>query len=236
MSGLVRQDHDLVVLREEPLSGSLIACRLDTSDPGIPRPLLIGSCAAAFPGEVILLGGGATCFSMGTFWTKGTYTIRFDPGRLADLLSPSGQPRSDQDVPAFGTGAEGPDEKIESWGCVETVTLIEAEGLAAAMPKTVEPRPIPRVKLTSEAQFAQIVREGKPVIMERVNIGPCTDRWTPAYMTSAVGADREVSEEGDHEVLACGMAIQLTKRVKGGCSRGSGAGDGLQRQELPLCK
>ncbi|KLU81595.1 leucine carboxyl methyltransferase 2 [Magnaporthiopsis poae ATCC 64411] len=191
VSGLVRQNHDLVVLREEPCSDGFIACRLDISDPSIQRPLLIGSCTVACPGELVLLGGGATCFSMGTFWTKGTYTITFDPRQLVDLLSPSGQPQSKQDVSAFGAGAEDSDE-IESWGCAETVTLIEAEGLTATVSKTVEPRPIPRVKLTSEAQFAQIVREGNPVVIERANIGPCTDKWTPTYMISAVGADREV--------------------------------------------
>ncbi|KAL8365813.1 hypothetical protein RB595_004540 [Gaeumannomyces hyphopodioides] len=190
--GLVRQDHDLLVLREEPLTGGLIACRLDIFHPSLPRPLLIGSCAAAFPDTIVLLGGGATCFSMGTFWTKGTYTINFHPAYLAASLPPSAQPLRDLDLPTFGAIAEGLDEKIEIWDCAETVALIEADGSAAASSKAVEARPIPRVKLTSEAQFVQIVREGKPVVMERVNIGPCTDKWTPTFMTSAVGADKEV--------------------------------------------
>ncbi|KAL8334896.1 hypothetical protein RB598_009223 [Gaeumannomyces tritici] len=192
VSGLVRQDHDLLVLREESLTGDLIVCRLDISDPSLPRPLLIGSCAAAFPGSIVLLGGGATCFSMGTFWTKGTYAINFHPGHLATSLSPSEKPRRCLDLPTSDAIDEGLDEKIETWGCAETATLVEADKPAAASFKAVEARPIPRVRLTSEAQFVQIVREGKPAVMEGVNIGACTDKWTPTYMTSAVGGDREV--------------------------------------------
>lgn len=191
-SGLVRHNHDILVLREEPLTGGLITCSLDIFDPSLARPLLIGSCAVASPDTIVLLGGGATCFSMGTFWTKGTYTIDFHPVYLATSPSHFGQPRRGIDSPTFGAIAEGLDGKMETWGCAETVTLIEADGSAAALSKTAEPGLIPRVKLTSEAQFVQIVREGKPVVMESVNIGSCTDKWTPAYMTSTVGADREV--------------------------------------------
>ena len=51
---------------------------------------------------------------------------------------------------------------------------------------------IPRVRVTSQADFMQITRKAKPVIIETLDIGPCTTAWTSEYLKKKIGVDREV--------------------------------------------
>jgi tRNA wybutosine-synthesizing protein 4 len=123
--------------------------------------------------SVVIVGGGATCFSMGTFWNKGVYTLRMQP-----LSGPPPAPR---------------------WVHEKTVDIVPTQRSPLAARKRQEagkpPRitPIPRVKLETADDFLKIVREGKPVVLEGLDLGSCVSAWTPDYLVDKVGADREVS-------------------------------------------
>ncbi|KAK8106829.1 tRNA methyltransferase ppm2 [Apiospora kogelbergensis] len=44
----------------------------------IPRPCLLGiSVCATASGELVVMNGGATCYSFGTYWNQGTYSLRY---------------------------------------------------------------------------------------------------------------------------------------------------------------
>ncbi|KAJ6005850.1 LCM-domain-containing protein [Penicillium sp. IBT 35674x] len=58
--------------------------------------------------------------------------------------------------------------------------------------KANKPVQIPRVRVETAAQFQHIVANGKPVVIEGADIGPCTEIWTQEYLTSSVGNDRKV--------------------------------------------
>ncbi|KAH6656201.1 leucine carboxyl methyltransferase 2 [Truncatella angustata] len=141
---------------------------------GAPRPLLLGiSTTKDACGQVVLSGGGANCFSAGTFWNKGHYVLKLDESRNQDTMC-----RMDwsfrrtmelTDMPVFiqkntsGEHAERP-----------TVTTI------------------PRVKLNSSSAFAEIMKAGKPVVIERTDLGSCVSLWTPDHLVSKVGKERKV--------------------------------------------
>ncbi|GKZ18099.1 tRNA methyltransferase ppm2 [Aspergillus brasiliensis] len=146
---------------------------------GGPRPLLVGHAAYAIdPSQVVLLGGGAVCFSFGTFWTEGTWLLKnIDTAsenewvRVAEIAQPS--------------KSEEPS--------------VEPSNVDQQSTKSVTP--ILRVQVQTAAQFQQILVEGKPVIIEGSDLGPCTERWTKEYLADAVGRDRKVvvhDAQSDH--------------------------------------
>ncbi|KAJ5636210.1 LCM-domain-containing protein [Penicillium longicatenatum] len=138
-----------------------------------PRPLLTGHVACSIGADQILfLGGGAVCFPLGTVWTEGTW-----------LLQPQNS------------------AKENSWAIVNPKkdtsgnTVSQASGNKPrhlVNKKAKQPMQIPRVQIKTTAQFQQIVANGKPVVIEDSDIGPCTEIWTQDYLTSSVGNDRKV--------------------------------------------
>lgn len=149
------------------------------------KPLLTGHVACAIDNDqVLFLGGGAVCFSFGTFWTEGTWTLQAVDSTnentwavvapKKDLASKDPRPpanKSNRSNPSNGT----------------------------------KPVPIPRTRIESAAQFQQLVANGKPVIIEDSDLGPCTHLWTKEYLTSAVGADRKVRQlPASHDIPHAG--------------------------------
>ncbi|KAJ0298993.1 hypothetical protein COL516b_009548 [Colletotrichum fioriniae] len=75
--------YDIIVLETTEMDVSVVA-RLDgTGSSGVIRPFLMGSSVVHYgDANFAIVGGGATCYAMGTFWTPGSYSFRFDPGLL----------------------------------------------------------------------------------------------------------------------------------------------------------
>lgn len=72
-SGVIPQEDEILVctIKDTGLQVSeRITIPTTAESTRIPRPLIVGS-SIAYPqnGQVVMLGGGATCFSMGTFCT-----------------------------------------------------------------------------------------------------------------------------------------------------------------------
>lgn len=59
----------------------------DTSQTDIPRPALLGiSFCTTATGDLVVMSGGATCYSFGTYWNSGTYSLRYN---MPEALTPS---------------------------------------------------------------------------------------------------------------------------------------------------
>ncbi|KAL2265589.1 hypothetical protein VTJ83DRAFT_6689 [Remersonia thermophila] len=157
----------------------------------IPRPLLAGHSAVILPdsNSVVIVGGGATCFSMGTHWNKGVYTIR-----LQDRLGVDGEKEAAPAVSAVSP----------RWVHQKTIDILPGEKSFPPLPTTAartaladggssaEMTPIPRVKLDSADDFERILRADRPVVIEGLNLGSCVSAWTLDYLVDKVGADRKV--------------------------------------------
>lgn len=144
------------------------------------KPLLTGHIACAVDDDqVLFVGGGAVCFSFGTFWTEGTWTLQTVDSKEKNTWAVSA-PKKDLACKTPGRSVRNSYQSNPS--------------------TNIEPAQIPRTRIESAAQFQQLVANGKPVVIEGSDIGPCTQLWTKEYLTSAVGADRKVRQlPGPHD-------------------------------------
>ncbi|KXH65396.1 leucine carboxyl methyltransferase [Colletotrichum salicis] len=75
--------YDILVLKTTETDVSVVATLDGTDSSGVMRPFLMGSSVVHYAdGNLAIVGGGATCYAMGTFWTPGSYSFRFDPSLL----------------------------------------------------------------------------------------------------------------------------------------------------------
>lgn len=138
-------------------------------------PIMIGSSALSDGQYVKVLGGGVTSFPSGTYWE--TRPSHFEiPQSLLRLES--------------GDSGTKP-----LWHYVESPKIIGNphrtlnRGSLQDKPKIT---PISRVKLNSKDEFEDMLRAGRPVIIDGSDIGPCVSKWTQEYMVDRVGPDIEV--------------------------------------------
>lgn len=151
-------------------------------EPPQPRPLLIGHASSDVassrepcPGDgsgvsdVLIMGGGAVCFSFGTFWNNGTW-----------LLQPIGSPKTNPwqlQVPSTSKEtATPPTPAIEPQGKMNSAGIVQ----------------IPRRPIRTAAEFEEILSRAEPVVITDADIGRCTELWTKEYLTQTVGFNRKV--------------------------------------------
>ena len=169
---LTSQDEilNMKTLRSHPIHGK--------------RPLFIGAQITDVDGGIIVLGGGANCFSFGTCWNK--------PSILTDSPQAS-----------LGAGwrllsTQRPDSSAGAWDPVRQSaapaphTNGHVAGGAEAELRLPDPIPIPRRSLADGLDFEACVHEGRPLVFSEGDIGPCVDMWSNAYLKAAIGASRRV--------------------------------------------
>lgn len=185
-------------------------------------PFMVGSSVVMEGDRLVIIGGGATCFSMGTFWETGVYSItaHHDLWRNTRLRSP----RRDFAGVRFI-------ESCKATGCAKRHSPpVEQPGAKATVVT------VPRIRLGSRKGFDEILGDGKPVIIEGLALGDCVQNWTPDYLVKQVGGDKEV---GFCKALRSAMMAVLMRRQygAGGCARvpRRHPEDGLQLKEFSLC-
>ncbi|KAI9744954.1 MAG: tRNA methyltransferase ppm2 [Claussenomyces sp. TS43310] len=179
---LIEPQDEIVSLegvQNEDLSNSHTVDRLLTSSLR-PRPLLIGCSARQSEHELVLMGGGAVCFSMGTFWNSGCYTLPIGGGHISEQCHTHNQ-------------------EPNSWHYSRT---IEIPNGSPFLPKRRAPtasgaRAVQRLIVDHEivdttAEFSEIVKRGKPAVFPNVDLGSCTQAWSSSYLTNRVGRDRRI--------------------------------------------
>jgi tRNA wybutosine-synthesizing protein 4 len=142
-----------------------------------PRPLLVGMSVLSVNDSLIIMGGSATCFSFGTFWNKGCFTINVLPTMTDRARGATGKPKSLWQYMATGTATIANTSK----------------GYSGPQRNNNFSVGVPRAKVQTSEEFSRIVNENKPVILEGLNLGSCTDIWTSNYLKEKIGPEREVS-------------------------------------------
>ena len=153
---------------------------------GRHRPLLIGHSACTSRGRTLIAGGGAVCFSFGTFWNTEYWTLA------------------------------SANETTESvWTSVEPQTLYLTTGSHTHVPNSMlspgtnppahsdTTDSVPSTKVEIERDFERIVNNRKPVILRDLELGHCTAKWSLAYLKSTIGADRPVWLQTPTSVYRC---------------------------------
>lgn len=149
-------------------------------DDAATKPFMIGTSVLYTDDHIVIAGGGATCFSMGTFWETNVYQAQvptiLNSGRVvADRRSISTEIRlmSSQRVTSSTSAHRGGSElgRPDAKARISTIA---------------------RVSLSSETDFEDIILRGQPVVIENLQLGDCLKRWTVEYMTKRVGSGKKV--------------------------------------------
>lgn len=153
---------------------------------GDPKPMLAGHAVEAVDDgtNLLVLGGGAVCFSFGTVWNEGSYLLVLDDDE-EDKEKTKRNTWTEHDVKKPQTN--GP-SKTQNKSKSITASTTKSRPLSQR-PKTV--RKITR--LDSAEHFAQLLAAREPVVLQNLDFGKCRQRWTIEYLTHKVGAEREVT-------------------------------------------
>ncbi|EED23269.1 Leucine carboxyl methyltransferase family [Talaromyces stipitatus ATCC 10500] len=144
------------------------------------RPLLAGHISGTVGSSVIVVSGGAVCFSFGTFWNSYIWEIC--------------------DVSA-GTS--------EDWKFLQVAETRLPRAAADASRskscnKSTKPgaiKSIGRVTIQTAADFESILNQAQPVVITGLDIGACTEKWSKDYLVQTLGSDRKVvvhEAQSDH--------------------------------------
>lgn len=164
---MIEQKNEILVL-----GGDWSIRRLGMEVSG-PRPLFIGTQAVEIDDDnVLLLGGGAVCFSFGTFWNEGCYTISTAAQKedTWQLLAPKTKPTAQ----------------------VEETAEKPRDATPAQTRRPREAKKVARRVLASAEDFQEVQSKGRPIVLEGLDIGKCTEAWNMDYLKEKVGADRKV--------------------------------------------
>lgn len=140
-------------------------------------PLLVGAgISAVSRDEIVVAGGGAVCFSMGSFWNEHCLTI-----------TPSGahETRKWSPLPFQADISSAKEDSIR-----KEERRLPLKG--RKLPRVPQSRGLPRVQLRSPDDFAALVATSKPVIITGLDIGPCAELWTLEYLEPKLGSEREL--------------------------------------------
>ncbi|RSL54860.1 tRNA wybutosine-synthesizing protein 4 [Fusarium sp. AF-6] len=157
--------------------GQLTTFAVMLSDKVKELPFMVGSSAISLNSSLVIVGGGATCFSMGTCWDTSVYTADFT------------------NVVSGTSGAQPTICKPLSVGYADSPKLTHpgTDGAGQLKPQgkaTIST--IPRVQLKPGTSVEKLIQEREPVIIEGLNLGGCVEKWTPEYMVQRLGETKEV--------------------------------------------
>lgn len=151
-------------------------------------PFMIGSSIIPYDDSLLVMGGGATCFSMGTFWETGIYKVHL-PDHILDSVPRASRPCAS----SISTPEPIGSRKFTN---VSAITVSEDAGSLDQGDSGVQVTRVPQIQLESAEQFQKVLRDGKPVIFQSCNIGHCQSKWSPEFLVSQIGANEKVRRAG----------------------------------------
>lgn len=141
-----------------------VACVLPKKDPDVPRPFLIGHSTHRTVRETTLIaGGGATCFSFGTYWNQGCWLL-YDRESGVSSHWALVKPKSSKAL----------NRPVRKEGTFHDPTMVDS------------------IHPCSETDFLTILRDGKPRLLTGLDLGPCVSLWTPSYLLSKIPSSQNI--------------------------------------------
>ena len=172
---LLPQEYDIVCLTSKvptkdfalsPLEVSRISYALEGTG-----PLLIGHSVGLFEDSIFIAGGGAVCFSFGSYWNRDVLTLNLGSGEHSRTWSLDRDQRCISDPEKQKKVQPGDSVSIPPF------RLAENEGM----------RHILRLKIETSNDFMQMINNSQPFIIEGLNLGPCQKAWTLDFLKARIG-------------------------------------------------
>ena len=140
-----------------------------------PQPLLVGHSAICDGEGIVVAGGGATCFSFGSFMNSDVWRL-------------SAEGRCERGVWKLARHDVASPE-------VERSAKRQKLAVLPSNPQSHAHRahliPVKKVQVKSHEVFQKKMARGTPCVFESVNMGPCVTKWTTEYLKKAIGGDRQ---------------------------------------------
>ncbi|KAI1112949.1 leucine carboxyl methyltransferase [Nemania sp. NC0429] len=180
--GVVSRRNEVIILNVSKLRLDVVSCcSLASSDEPsstTPRPVLVGTAVSlAEHDRLLVMGGGATCFSMGTYWNQGCYVL------FMGSLHPRSSPAMTSSPLIFRKLVEVADQP-------QLTKQVFESSIGSQRANTISD--VPRIRISTADEFENVLKAGKPVILEGCGLGTCVHKWNPAYLTKHVGPQRRV--------------------------------------------
>ena len=138
------------------------------------RHLLVGHSTALHADGLVTVGGGAVCFSFGTYWNTGIWSLDSicpSSSRTWELLEQPKRPSLvEPKVPSKKAGSK--------------------EGSLAS--SRYSPITVSTERITKSIDFERIVRSSKPVVLHELYFGGCVEKWTWDYLKDTANSERLV--------------------------------------------
>lgn len=155
---------------------SLAVHLVDLGEKAGQLPFMVGSATVSSGSQLVIVGGGATCFSMGTFWDTGVYKIDLE-GVVSEMIPG----RTIHNKPVVVGYQNSP-----------KLTQPTTDGVYPGPQSNAFITAIPKIKLQSKSDFEKLVQNRKPVIIEGLDLGGCVEKWNSEYVIQSVGETKEV--------------------------------------------
>lgn len=176
----LHQDYDIVCLtqdvpRKDSTLSVLEVSRISYAFEGT-RPLLIGHSVGSFEDSIFIAGGGAVCFSFGSYWNRDVLTLDLGSRKYPCTW------RIDSDHTYISNSDKQKNCQPGGSVSISSARLPESGGM----------RGILRVKIETSDHFLQMVERSQPFIIEGLDLGPCQREWTLDLLKARIGPDRSV--------------------------------------------
>ena len=186
---LLPEEAEIVCLKKGRLDIAhpyILDCKPDLAAniSGRHRPLLIGHSACTSQGRTLIAGGGAVCFSFGTFWNNECWTLTSANDIIKSVWTP---------VEAQTANLTTSNHSKIPNPILDSSTSPPARSDTANL--------VLSTKVNSARDFERIANNGKPVIMKDLDLGNCTAKWSLTYLKSTIGADRPVCLQTSTSVI-----------------------------------
>ena len=178
---LLPRDYDIICLtrkgsRKDSALGLLEVSRISYTLEGT-GPLLVGHSVGSFEDYIFIAGGGAVCFSFGSYWNRDVLTLHFGSGESLHIWSIDSDQTSISDSDAQKNSQPG--ESLS----ISPARLAESEGVGGIM----------RVKIETSSDFVHLINNSQPFIIEGLDLGSCQREWTLDVLKARIGPHRLVS-------------------------------------------
>lgn len=137
------------------------------------RPLLVGHASCLCDKSIALVGGGALCFSFGTYWNERIWTLRTRP-------KDDGSPGLWNIENVWENKGKGHVERDKG------------DNSRREVPHHLTG--IPRINIETASEFERLLRDSRPAVIEGLDLGPCVRDWSLDILKAKIGSDRMVSE------------------------------------------
>lgn len=172
----------------------LIPSSIDlTMTEGHSLPLLVGHSAFGSKGALIIVAGGAVCFSFGTFWNQKVWTMQaqFSSGDEAAVWSLERNPECC--MISTPNSQQGTETDHQTTPCVMT-PVINRDNIPIV-------GTIQRGRVETARHFDQVIARSTPFIIEGLDLGSCVTEWTLDYLERKIGIGRPVCQSSWFHII-----------------------------------